>query len=171
MEIIKIKAEKLTKEKFAPYGDLIGFQDSTPLISNDILKFWPCQSLTDTESGVCQFAWLEIECQKINICEKLDRHLSSNEANIPIKGQSIIVVALAEDINNTKSQINLNSIKTFILNAKQAINIKRGIWHSAPFAISSKASFVVVFDKEVHIKDMVTIDLKKELNISFNLTI
>jgi ureidoglycolate hydrolase len=167
--IKEIKVKKLSKESFSRFGEVIGMQDSNPFISNNVIKFWPCESLADVGNGVSQFAWLEVKADQglknEFYCESLDRHLTSSEANIPINGESIIIVALQEKIDDTNSSVNINSIEAFIVNENRAINIKRGVWHSRPFAISGLATFVVIFEKEVHKKDMITVNLKDNINV------
>lgn len=166
IKVMEIKINRLNKKAFAPYGEIIGPQKVKPDVENDDLVFYA--GLSDIEltkqGGI--FCWLDIKRSRQFICENLERHLKCSETFIPFVGSSIFVVGLSENIKDIRSPIDVESIKAFFIDGSLAVNVKKGVWHWLPFPITEKASFILVIEKETHIKDLEIIDLKKNYNLS-----
>ncbi len=109
--------------------------------------------------------WLEIKQPRPFVSEAFERHTTTTEALIPLTGQSIVVFGLSENMGDTSSPIDYSSIKAFIIDGTKAVNIKKGVWHDLPFLLSEKADFIVIFEKETHVKDLEVVKLKENIEL------
>lgn len=166
LKVMELKVNQLDKKAFAPYGEIVGPQKVKPCLENDDFAFYPEISDIELTKHGGMFSWLDLKRSRQFICENFERHLNCSEALIPFAGSSICVVALSENMEDPKSPVALDSIKAFFMDGSLAVNFKKGTWHWLPFPISEKASFIVVFEKETHNKDLEIIDLKKNYNLS-----
>lgn len=169
LKVMELKVSRLDKKTFAPYGEIIGPQKVKADLENDDIGFYPGISYIELTKQGGMFSWLEVKKPREFICENLERHLNCSESMIPFGGCSICVVALSEDMKDPKSSVDVDSIKAFFMDGSLAVNLKKGAWHWIPYPISEKASFIVVFEKETHKKDLEIIDLKKDYNVSVKL--
>lgn len=169
LNLIELKVERLDKNNFAPYGEIIGSQKVKADLENEDIAFYPGVSNIELTKNGGMLSWLEIKKPREFICENLERHLNCTECLIPFGGSSIIVTALSKNINDPKSPFDIESSKAFFIDGSTAINFKKGVWHWAPFPISLKAFFIVVFEKETHINDLEIIDLKKDYSTTIKL--
>jgi ureidoglycolate lyase len=170
-KVIELKVERLTAEAFASYGEIIGRTGARPAIDNEDMSFSPGLSNLELSHKGGMFSFLDIKKPRPFICENLERHINCTEALIPLCGQSICVVALSKDMKDPKSVVDLNSTKAFFMDGSLAVNLKIGTWHWLPYPISSKAGFVVVFEKDTHMEDLEIIDLKKDYHVSLKLVL
>jgi ureidoglycolate lyase len=171
IKVIELKVERLSKKVFAPYGEIIGLIGAKPDIDNDDMSFSPGLSYLELAHAGGMFSFLHMKKPRPFICENLERHLNCTEALIPLGGQTIGVFALSKDMKDPKSPVDFNGAKAFIMDGSLAVNLKVGAWHWLPYPISETASFVVVFEKDTHKKDLEIIDLKKDYNVSLKLTL
>ncbi len=163
---MKVKVQMLDSRSFAPYGDVIGPQDSKPAISEPVIKFWPGVSDIELTSNIAQLHWLEIKPRPFK-SESFERHIKTSEGLFPMTGQSIVVFALSEDMDDVNSPIDYSTIKAFILVGTKAVNLKKGVWHDLPFLLTEKADFIVLFEKETHEKDLEIVKLKEQIELVF----
>ncbi|MHB8277965.1 MAG: ureidoglycolate lyase [Candidatus Humimicrobiaceae bacterium] len=169
VKVIELKVERLTREVIAPYGEIIGQIGAKPDIDNEDMSFFPGLSNLELTHNGGMFSFLDIKRPRPFICENFERHVNCTEALIPLGGQSICVFALSKDMKDPKSPVDFNSAKAFFMDGSLAVNLKIGAWHWIPYPISEKASFVVVFEKDTHKKDLEIIDLKKDYKVSLKL--
>ncbi len=161
---MKVKVQMLDSVSFAPYGDVIGPQSSKPAISEPVIEFWPGVSDIRLTSDIAQLHWLEVKPRPF-VSESVERHTRTTEGLFPMSGQSIIVFALSEDMDDPESPIDYATIKAFILDGTRAINLKKGVWHDLPFLLTEKADFIVLFEKETHEKDLEIMQLKEKVEL------
>jgi ureidoglycolate hydrolase len=161
---MKVKVQMLDSNSFAPYGDVIGPQSGKPAISEPVIEFWPGISDIELTSNIAQLHWLEIRPRPFT-SQSLERHIQTSEGLFPMTGQSIVVFALSEDMDDVSSPVDYSTIKAFILDGTRAINLKKSVWHDLPFLLTEKAEFVVLFEKETHEKDLEIIELKEKVEL------
>ena len=161
----------LNNKSFAPYGTIIGPQDSKPSVSNSKLDFWLGTDEIKLNNGIGQICWLEVKYQHSFICDSLECHMNSSEALIPMLGQSIIVVGLSEVKSDSGSLPDVKSIKAFFIDGTNGVNFKPGVWHWLPYPLSKRAHFALVFKKGTPDEDLWIIDLSKELDLSIKLVL
>jgi ureidoglycolate hydrolase len=164
--MIEIKVNMLEEKTFGPYGDILGPQTGKPDIAEDIIDFWPGVSDTDTSGNNFQFHWLEIKTVREFKCEEVERHTLTTEALIPIVGQSIVIVALSEDMDDESSPVDPSTAKAFYFDGTKAVNLKKGVWHGLPFPLTDKACYVVGFGEDTHKDNLEIVQLPEPIKVN-----
>ncbi len=163
--MFEIKAIELNQDDFEPYGEVIGPQKTKPAISEPVIDFWPGVSDLTAADDNYQLNWLEVKGIREFVSEQMERHTQSSEALIPVQGSSIVVFGLSENMGDPDSPIDYSTVKAFIFDGSKSINIRKGVWHALPFPLSSKSSFIVIFQKDSHKSDMEIVDLDQKINV------
>jgi ureidoglycolate lyase len=138
-----LNIEPLTKEAFAPFGDVIETEGSAHfLINNGSTQRF--HRLAEVETGLPDDkAIISIfRAQKLAMpltVTLLERHPLGSQAFIPLLGHPfLIVVAPLGDTPDPEL------IRAFVSNGKQGINYRRGIWHHPVLALQTQDDFLVV---------------------------
>ncbi|CAF0754617.1 unnamed protein product [Adineta steineri] len=155
MSLQKLKVEPLTKEAFAPFGDVIE-TDQRPfrVINNGSTHRYHALAQVETaypaDGDRAIISIFRAQTTKMPFTIRmLERHPLGSQAFVPLLGRtSLVVVAPPTDssINNDKPQLNL--IRAFITNGKQGINYSRGTWHHPVLAIGDEDDEFLVVDRE-----------------------
>lgn len=95
-------------------------------------------------------------------------HSRTGETLIPVEDDIIIVIGISK--NNLKNEMDLNSVKAFIVKKGTAVILNPGTWHYAPIAINSKVHTFVVFDNETPDTDVIKIDTE-DANIVWEISL
>ena len=165
-KIIETKVNFLDEKSFSSYGEVIGFKEKEPEISDNDLAYWPSISEIKLSNDIGQISLLELKRKRQFVCNNFERHMNCSEAHFPLVGQSIVLLALDNNIEDPSSGLDTGSIKAFIMDGSKAINIKKGIWHCLPFPVSKNALIAIVFEKDTHINDVEIYNIKKRNNLS-----
>ena len=137
---MKIIIEPMTADAFAPFGDLLEAKGTPDKIINQGLcgRFHDRARMdfSDGRAGISIF-----HAEKRDLPLKLDlveRHPDGSQAFVPMSHQPFLVV-VAEDQNGTPQ-----SIRAFLTEAGQAINIHRGVWHGVLTPLYDPGLFAVI---------------------------
>lgn len=148
-----IKVEPLTPQAFEPYGRVLT-KPNTPTEA-------PERADLDVWIGISDLMGLEeqtpviayLECTRHNLpLNKIERHNTTAEAFIPLEGESVIVVAPLSDPNDPNAQPDESQLKAFLLDGSMGIFLPKGAWHWAPFPVGDKATFLLLFNKDIDIE-------------------
>jgi ureidoglycolate lyase len=169
LKTIDIKVQFLNQEVFSIFGDVIGSRDNKPDLENANFNYWPDVSDITVTNDIARISLLDIKTTRPFICNSFEKHTNCSEALIPLEGQSIEVFGLSEKSSGNDYNIDLSSIRAFILDGTKGINIKKGVWHWLPFPISQRTLFAVIFEKNTHINDIQVLDLTEKYNIELKL--
>jgi ureidoglycolate lyase len=146
-ETLTIKIEPLTREVFAPYGDVIETDGARHFSINAgaIERF---HDLARVDVGVeengrtlisiARSNWSASAPYKVSFVE---RHPLGSQAFIPMD-DTPIVVAVAP----AGEKVDPVDVKAFVSNGKQGINYHRGIWH-VPLISREKGQQMVIVDR------------------------
>lgn len=138
----QIIASPLTREAFAPYGDVIetSDRDSFMINSGQTERFHDLAKLeTDIEGKVIVSIFRAEPTVFPLTISMLEKHPLGCQAFIPLnKEQFLVVVA---DANNP-SQV--ETVKAFLSNGNQGINYHRNVWHHPVIALNRQTDFLVI---------------------------
>jgi len=154
-----IKPTKITKKKFAMYGDLISSNDVTPMeINSGFAKRFDDLANIDTsmdkgETIVSIFSAIKRTFpMKIDMMEK---HPLGSQAFIPMKETTFLsFVAPQGELPE------ISKIESFIIPPKTGINYKPGVWHF-PLISTEDTNFIVI-DRKGNGKNLVIHKFEKE---------
>jgi ureidoglycolate lyase len=142
---IVITPVPLSRERFAPYGDVIAAATSgaTPMNSARFDRFDGLATIDCDPSGGTQAAIGIVRSRaptKLPFrIDMVERHPLGSQAFIPLDGTKfIVVVAIAGEL------VEPEDLHAFVTNGSQGVNYHRGTWHMPLIATESGSKFVVV---------------------------
>ena len=140
-----IQIQRLTRENFAPFGEVIGCQDHNFFHINDAHTeryhaLVETEILGNAKAGISIFRNIKATQLPLEI-SMLERHPNGSQAFIPMQGQQFLVV-VAKALN--AQQPDLNQIYAFITDGSQGVNYRAGTWHHPLLTFEAPSDFAVV---------------------------
>lgn len=141
--MLNLKAEPLTAEAFAPFGDVIDARTSTSFPINagrtqrhhDLAKVETLGENAHTLINifVSQPVTLPLELTF------LERHPQGSQAFMPLHQERfIVVVALPGE------QVDPGDVRAFVTDGRQGVNYRAGTWHAIQSVLEREGEFLVV---------------------------
>lgn len=135
--------EPLTKQAFAPFGDVIETDGSPHFMINSgstqrFHKLAAVETSAPADQAIISIFRATALSMPLTI-RMLERHPLGSQAFIPLLGNPfLIVVAPKADSPDT------NLVRAFLTNGRQGINYHRGVWHHPVLALTAQDDFLVV---------------------------
>lgn len=141
--MLELKAQKLTPEAFAPFGDVIDARVSESFAINggrtqrhhDLARV----EILDAPSRplisvfVSQPVTLPLEL------ELLERHPLGSQAFMPLHEERFVVVVAPPG-----DDIDPDGIRAFVTDGRQGVNYRAGTWHAIHSVLEREGEFLVV---------------------------
>ena len=141
--MLELKAQKLTLEAFAPFGDVIDARVSESFAINggrtqrhhDLARV----EIVDAPSRplisvfVSQPVTLPLEL------ELLERHPLGSQAFMPLHEERFVVVVAPPG-----DDIDPDEIRAFVTDGRQGVNYRAGTWHAIHSVLEHEGEFLVV---------------------------
>ena len=133
----------LTRESFAPFGDVIEVNDKAKNFSinegftqryHDLADVDVTQENGRTLINIFRSTPLE---QPVSI-KMMERHPLSSQAFIPMGPQPFLVVVAP------KGEMDITKIEVFLASSHQGVNYHKGTWHHYCLALHQVSDFIVV---------------------------
>ena len=132
----------LTKERFAPYGDVIETSDKQGSGMNDA-RFDRFDNLCDIEieaGDVAVSIARSRTASKLPLrIDRVERHPLGSQAFIPLSQCRMIVV-----VAPPAESVEASDLQAFETNGKQGINYRRGTWHMPLVAFESGQRYLII---------------------------
>ena len=145
MGTITLKAEPLTKENFAPYGDVIEIDGAKHFGMNDdgMERYYDLANVDiDYDAGGKPVLSMTV-CNKVDSMPYdmycIERHPRGSQAFIPMT-DSPLIIAVAEPSDT----VDLSKVKAFVSNGKQGINYNKNVWHMPTICLDADQKFLIV---------------------------
>jgi ureidoglycolate lyase len=140
----KLKLEPLTKDAFAPFGDVVESEDRDwYFINNKMVKRYHdlCQVDTGEQGGRTLVSICEAQPNTFPMkVQMVERHAMSSQAFIPVDDNPFVVVVAPPGADKVRKE----DLRAFITNGRQGINYKRGTWHHVLLVPKRSMRFLVV---------------------------
>lgn len=159
-EVLSI--EKLKKEKFNKYGEIISIKDIKPKIEEENFTFWNELAIMDPK-GPIDFAFLEV-VKRENNYKTLERHVKTGEAYIALDENCILFLTLTKN-----EQPDFDTAKAFLIEAGKGVILSKNTWHWLPYPLADSAHLLVLSRKGTLENDLEKINIKNEFNKTFKL--
>ncbi|MDF0606320.1 ureidoglycolate lyase [Neisseriaceae bacterium TC5R-5] len=137
--------EPLTKQAFAPFGDVIEIAGSDWLpINNGTTRRYHKLGLLDssTEGGQAGISMARGDAftlpQTIHI---LERHPLGSQAFIPCNGTSAIIVVAPPTTSNAPEE---GRMRAFLASGEQGVHYHRGTWHHPLMSLNQVGVFIML---------------------------
>jgi ureidoglycolate lyase len=144
-ETLTLVPQPLTKEAFAPYGEVIESKldsgKNFTINEGKILRFHDLAQVETDSNGTAIISMAETVIpmsipMQFNIIE---RHPLGSQAFIPLFSEPMIVV-----VGEFGDKPDLGKLRAFISNGKQGINYKMGLWHMPLIGSADGQQWIVV---------------------------
>jgi len=138
-----LQIEPLTKEAFAPFGDVIETDGSAHFMINNgstrrYHQLATVQTAAPEDKAIISIFSAEALPMPLTV-RMLERHPLGSQAFIPLLGNPfLIVVAPVGDAPQSEL------VRVFRSNGRQGVNYHRGVWHHPVLTIEKRDDFLVV---------------------------
>ncbi|MDH1262704.1 ureidoglycolate lyase [Pseudomonas sp. GD03944] len=135
--------EPLSKEAFAPFGDVIETEGSDFFMINNgstrrYHKLATVETAQPDDNAIISIFSAEALDMPLTI-RMLERHPLGSQAFIPLLGNPFLIV-VAPRGDAPESEL----VRAFRSNGRQGINYHRGVWHHPVLTIEKRDDFLVV---------------------------
>ncbi|UTW11078.1 ureidoglycolate lyase [Marinobacterium rhizophilum] len=140
--MLKLKIETLSKEAFAPFGDLIASEGHDFfMINNGSTRRY--HRLAEVETGTEGTPIISIfRAQTLPMplrVRMMERHPLGSQAFIPMRGNPFLILVAPPGDDLTSSQL-----RAFYSDGSQGVNYRPGVWHHPILALTDPDEFLVV---------------------------
>ncbi|PIT05188.1 ureidoglycolate hydrolase [Bradyrhizobium nitroreducens] len=136
-----LSIEPLTKEAFAPFGDVVETRGMTPLSINQgyAERFNGLANIdVASEGGQVNISWFVASVRPAPIAIRLmERHPLGSQMFMPLNGADWLVVVCADPLV-------FSSYRAFAAKGHQGVNYARNCWHHPLLVLKDASSFLVV---------------------------
>lgn len=134
--------EALTRESFAPYGDVIE-SSRAPAAAMNAERFERFDDLCSVEAHEGRVAISIARCRSITALphrfDLIERHPHGSQAFVPLTPCRMLVVVAPPGEN-----VGSADLRAFVSNGRQGINYHRGTWHMPLIAFEEGQEFLVI---------------------------
>lgn len=127
---ICLSVQPMTREAFAPYGELIGERGGVEL---------------DLDGGAASVVAQTVESRPL-VFDFLGRHQRTEQVFAPLGGTKSILAVAAPSAENPAVP-DLRRMAAFLVDGTSAYKLHRGTWHTSAFPLGERATFLVL-DRE-----------------------
>ena len=140
-KMITICPEKLTKENFAPYGEVIEAKGEFKIINqgngkkwNNLVHFDMYHDNGNVNLGILKTKYLDF------VFDQMERHLYTSQIFIPLAGgKSIVAVAPVSDQYPDPQEV-----KAFFMEDNQGVSFDRKVWHHSLFPLNEEQDYILM---------------------------
>lgn len=140
---ITLRPQPLTKERFAPYGDVIESAAGSKAPMN-AARFERFDDLCDVD--VQGDGRVAVSIARCRVATKLpyridmvERHPLGSQAFMPLTPCKLIVVVAPPE-----ASVEAEDLRAFVTNGRQGINYHRGTWHMPLIAFEAGQEFLII---------------------------
>ena len=141
-EAISLVPQPLTREGFAPYGDVIESSRDRSAAMNEA-RFARFDDLCDVDLGGGEVSVSVAQCRTPTVLplriDMIERHPLGSQAFVPLKPCRMVVVVAPPGESAEASDL-----RAFVTNGRQGINYHRGTWHMPLIAFEAGQEFLVI---------------------------
>jgi ureidoglycolate lyase len=134
---MRIKANRLTAEAFAPYGQVLQGTGAAP--ERKPFAAQMINGLADAKPNLT-FMKLTPATASIVRIDALERHVHSNQSFIPLNGTRHLVAVCPADVRGRPI---VAELRAFVAEGSQAINYDADVWHAPRQPLSAPGEFVM----------------------------
>jgi ureidoglycolate hydrolase len=130
-----LPARPITREAFAPFGDLIAPSD-------DGAPFDPRDAALDLSRGAPRLYIMRLPRRGL-VFRQITRHRNVTQCLAALGGKSwLLAVAPPKGVDEPRAEPALADIAAFVIPGTVAIKLNRGTWHAGPFFEDDEVSFL-----------------------------
>ena len=143
LPILSLRAEPLSREAFAPFGEVIEASDAVKHFTINAGNTERYHDLANIEPGADGRVIVSIFRGQPRALpfrvEMMERHPLASQAFIPMSGKPYLVVVAPAGEAPTAAQL-----RVFLARGDQGVNYATGVWHHPLLALGGVCDFLVV---------------------------
>ena len=144
---MKIKAQNLSPETFAPFGKMIDRPDKNPDGSGPGWNWWGGTALMAGDDRPFEIGYLDLSPADLRF-DWAERHMRSPELLVPVDSDILVYVGPPDFPDEPARLPSQERFQVFRVRPGQAALLDPGVWHGAPLAVDQKARVVVLLLKD-----------------------
>ena len=141
-----LRTLQLSEGAFAPFGTLLGQPARVPSLERGDITFWNDTADLSGLRGSGVTGHLIAHRRELTLT-RIERHLHTPEAFIATDGRSLMVVG-------APGETGPDGLQAFEISAGQAVLLRPGTWHWAPFPLTEAATFLLILRAETSEHDI-----------------
>ena len=150
-----IKVQKLTKEAFAPFGEVLT-TEGREAGGNPASHLWYPQAVViDDPTSINLMRVLQHEF----VLKDFEGHDHTTENLIAMDGDLIVGVAAA-------GELKAENVTAFYIPCGLGISLKPSVWHAVPFAVGKDVMSVCIFKNNTRHDDIYFDALEEEIGLT-----
>lgn len=135
--------EPLSKEAFAPFGEVIEAEGSDffPINNGTTRRYHrlaTVETATPEDRAIISLFRARALARPLTIA-MLERHPLGSQAFMPLRGQPFLIVVAPPGAAPAPEQV-----RAFLSDGRQGVNYHRGVWHHPVLAIEPEDDFLVI---------------------------
>jgi ureidoglycolate lyase len=133
---MQIKAQPLTADAFAPFGDVLDATGDFRLINDGMCRRFHDRALLDFADGRAGISIFDAQPRSLPYAfDLIERHPLGSQAFIPMTQDPFLVIVAASPPDTPRA---------FLTNGAQGISLHRGTWHGVLTPLHAPGLFAVV---------------------------
>ena len=141
-DTLSLRPVPLTRERFAPYGDVIEGAQDNPHAMNEA-RFQRFDDLCKVDLGDGHVAISIARCRAPTALplrvDMVERHPLGSQAFVPLKPCRMVVLVAPPG-----ESVEASDLRAFVSNGRQGINYHRGTWHMPLIAFDAGQDFLII---------------------------
>ncbi|QUT06802.1 ureidoglycolate lyase [Sphingobium phenoxybenzoativorans] len=146
MEFRNLKVEPATREAFAPYGVLVGVDETvgsrTGQFYGDKVELWAPGGFVSDEQTRLSVARIHARAPEV---VWMERHFKHTQTFLPLGSSAFIAVLGAPTATN---QPDPDTVRAFYFDGSCGAQLHLGTWHEFPFPAGEAADVVIIIRAE-----------------------
>lgn len=137
-----LKIEQLTREAFAPFGDVIETDgaENFPINNGSTIRFHDLAKIeTDTDGRVLVNIFRATPLEYPLTIRLVERHPRGSQAFIPLNNRPYLVLVAPKG-----EQVRSDDLRLFRAEGRQGVNYRAGTWHHPVLALEEVSDFLVI---------------------------
>ena len=149
-----VRAEPLTSEGFAPFGQVVG-RDEVVLELRGDERF---------HLDVLSYDHQPLEFTVLN------RHHRATQALVALNGKPTVVLVGPPDVDFSE-EAHLDQLRAFLCDGSAGINLALGTWHAGPYPLTDRVDLVNVQGRQVLQNDVEEAHVARDLGVVVTLAL
>jgi ureidoglycolate lyase len=149
-----VRAEPLTSEGFAPFGQVVGRDEVVLELRND----------ETFHLDVLSYDHKPLEFTVLN------RHHNATQALIALNGKPTVVLVAPGSLD-FEDEADLAHLRAFLCDGSAGINLAIGTWHAGPYPLTDHVDLVNVQGKQVMANDVEEAHLARDLGVTVTIAL
>ena len=139
----KLKIERLSKEAFADFGDVVEAAEWTThytINGGNTERYHDLMQIDVDEQGYPIVSIFRGQARQFpfEIC-MMERHPLGSQCFVPMSGRPYLVAVAKKG-----DQLDVGDVRVFLASGAQGVNYARGVWHHPLLAIDEVSDFLII---------------------------